>query len=74
MLIRAIIYTGGEEMTYSELKKLLKKNGCKMIRQGANHEVWQNTKTNKLFTVGRHKSQEVSAGTLQSIKKDAGLK
>ncbi len=60
-------------MTYSELKKLLKKNGCQLKREGANHEFWYSPKTNKHFTVGRHNSKEVATGTLKSIKRDAGL-
>lgn len=60
-------------MKFSELKKLLKKNGCYPVRQGANHEQWYSPKTGKTFSLGRHDSQEVKSGTLNSIKKDAGL-
>ena len=28
-------------MTYNELKKILKKNGCRLVREGANHEMFQ---------------------------------
>ena len=38
-------------MTYNELKKILKKNGCRLVREGANHEMWFSTKTKKQFTV-----------------------
>ena len=41
-------------MKYSELKKLLKKNGCRMEREGANHELWYSPITGKTFPVGRH--------------------
>ncbi|MDR2090236.1 MAG: type II toxin-antitoxin system HicA family toxin [Clostridiales bacterium] len=61
-------------MKYGELKKLLKKNGCRMERGGANHEIWYSAKTEKRFPVGRHDSQEVKTGTLNAILKDAGLK
>lgn len=60
-------------MRYSELKKLLRKNGCELKREGANHEQWYSPKTGNYFMVGRHNSQEVATGTLKSIKKDAGL-
>lgn len=60
-------------MKYSELKKLLKKNGCKLFREGANHEIWINTSTGKKFQVPRHGTAEVPEGTLRSIKRDAGL-
>lgn len=60
-------------MKYSELKKYLKKNGCNLIRNGANHEIWYSKKTNKEFPVGRHNSKEVATGTLKAILKQAGL-
>ena len=61
-------------MTYGELKRLLKKNGCKIIREGSNHEIWYSPITNEQFPVGRHTNEEVKKGTLQSILKAAGLK
>jgi hypothetical protein len=36
-------------MKYSELKKLLKKNGCYLVREGANHEQWFSPKNGKTF-------------------------
>jgi predicted RNA binding protein YcfA (HicA-like mRNA interferase family) len=60
-------------LKYSELKKLLKKNGCELLREGANHEQWYSPKTGKKFSFGRHKSKEVAVGTLKSILKDAGI-
>ena len=60
-------------MRYSELKKLLVKNGCKLEREGHGHEIWSSPKTGKRFSIGRHKSQEVASGTLKRILKDAGL-
>ncbi len=61
-------------MTYGELKRLLKKNGCKIIREGSNHEIWYSPITNEQIPIGRHTKEEVPRGTLQSIKKAAGLK
>lgn len=60
-------------MRYSELKKLLKKNGCRLEREGSNHEMWYSTITGKRFTIGRHKTEEVKPGTLKNILKDAGI-
>ena len=74
MLIRVIIYTGGEELTYGELKKMLKKGGCYFDHNGKRHEIWINPKTGVQFPVGRYNSQEVKTGTLKSILEDAGLK
>ena len=60
-------------MKYSELKKLLRKNGCKLEREGAGHEIWSSSITGKRFTVGRHNTEEVKSGTLKNILKDAGV-
>ncbi len=61
-------------MTYGELKRLLKKNGCTLIRSGSNHEIWYSPITGLQFPVGRHTKEDVPKGTLQSIRKSAGLK
>lgn len=61
-------------MTYGELKRQLKKCGCIIIREGGNHEIWFSPITNRQFPIGRHTKEEVPHGTLQSIKKSAGLK
>lgn len=61
-------------LRYSELEKDLRKAKCRMIHEGANHEIWYSPITGKQFTVSRHKTQEVPTGTLKSIKKAAGLK
>lgn len=61
-------------MTYSELKKQLKKIGCYMEREGKRHEIWYSPITGESFPVGRHKTEEVKPGTLKSIKEASGLK
>jgi len=61
-------------MKYSELKNLLKKNGCYKQSEGTRHENWFSPKTNKIFQVGRHNTADVKKGTLDRILKDAGLK
>mgnify|MGYP004675172283 CR=1 FL=1 len=60
-------------MKYSELLKLLKKSECIIIREGGGHTIWKNPATGQIFTVGRHKTEEVPIGTLKSILKAAGL-
>lgn len=61
-------------MRYGEVEKLLRKNRCTVIREGANHRMWYSEITQKTFPVSRHKTQEVPKGTLDSILKSAGLK
>ena len=60
-------------MKTQELLKLLKKNKCKLVRNGSRHDIWYSPKTDKQFAVPRHKA-EVPTGTLDNILKDAGLK
>ena len=61
-------------MKYSELKKLLKQQGCYKINEGSNHEEWFSPITNKPFQVGRHNSQDVRKGTCFAILKQAGIR
>ncbi|RGC40260.1 type II toxin-antitoxin system HicA family toxin [Faecalibacterium prausnitzii] len=60
-------------MRYSELERLLRKAGCTKSREGANHTMWHSPITGETFPVPRHSSEEVPTGTLQRIKKLAGL-
>jgi len=60
-------------MKFSELKKILKNNGC-YFTDGSKHELWYSPITNKYFTVGRHNTEDVKKGTLSGILKQAGIK
>lgn len=60
-------------MKTSELKKILKKNGCYLRRQGGNHEIWYSPITGKVFAIGRHGSQEIATGTARKILEEAGI-
>lgn len=61
-------------MKYSELRKILEEAKCFIKRSGAKHDWYYSPKTNQSFPVGRHKTQEVPTGTLNTILKQAGLK
>ena len=56
-------------MKTSELKRLLRKEGCQFLRHGSRHDVWFNPKTGVSTTVPRHDSQEVRPGTCNKILK-----
>lgn len=60
-------------MTVGELKKYLKKNKCRLYREGTRHEIWINQNGDQ-FAVPRHNSQELATGTKEKILKEAGLK
>ena len=61
-------------MTTAELIRLLKKNGCKFVRNGSNHDIYKSPITGNEFPVGRHPSEEVKTPTLCTILKQAGIK
>ena len=58
---------------YSELKKMLRQNGCRCDHEGANHEIWYSPITNMMFPVGRHNTKDVANGTLKAILTQAGI-
>ena len=61
-------------MKASELTRLAKKNGCRIKRHGAEHDIWENPNTGNTARIPRHPSKEVATGTAHSIMKDLGLK
>ena len=61
-------------MKISELKAMLAKRGCQLLRYGSNHDIWYSPATDRQFPVPRHNSKEVSASTLSRILKDYGIK
>jgi len=61
-------------MKWSELKRMLKQNGCYKTGEGSNHEQWYSPITNKYFPVGRHNSEDVKTGTYNTVLKQSGIK
>lgn len=57
-------------MKYSELVRILIKNGCQLKRHGGSHDIWENPKTGKSIAVPRHDSKEVANPVLSKIKKE----
>ena len=53
-------------MTYGELKRPLRRFGVKLVRQGSNHEIWQNPANGEQTQIPRHRG-EVPTGTLRGI-------
>ncbi|MCM1489597.1 MAG: type II toxin-antitoxin system HicA family toxin [Muribaculum sp.] len=60
-------------MKYSELVRKLKKAGCYIVRHGKRHDIWKSPLTGDTFEVPRHQTEEVKPGTLNDIKKGAGI-
>ena len=61
-------------MKVSELIKIIKRNKCHLVEHGAKHDKWHSDITNNDFMIPRHRSKELSNGTLNSILKQAGIK
>lgn len=61
-------------MKYSELERILRKNGCYDTEESLfGHPKWYSPITNSYFAMSHHHSSEVANGTLRKILKAAGL-
>ena len=62
-------------MKTSELKRLLRANGCYEVQVNVRgHDVWYSPMTEARFRVPRHQAREIATGTCISILKQAGIK
>lgn len=60
-------------MKFSELERILEQDGW-YIKTSGKHKKYVHSIKAGFIPVGKHKSQEVPPGTLNSILKKAGLK
>ncbi|MBE6092061.1 MAG: type II toxin-antitoxin system HicA family toxin [Selenomonas sp.] len=60
-------------MKRSELWKILKEHGCKIVEHGSNHDKVYSPITNKTFPLWRH-AKDMKKGTVDAILKQAGIK
>ena len=61
-------------MKFSELVRLLEKNGFKLLNQKGSIRYYSKPGHDKLIRVDYHGSKEVPTGTCNAILKAAGLK
>ena len=61
-------------MKYSELFKLLKRDGWEIIRQSGSHVVMIHPTKSEQLTVPNHGSKEVKKGLCNAILKQAEIK
>lgn len=54
-------------MKLSDLEKHLRRNGCRLGREGARHSIWTNDEKQKIAAVPRH--HEIPPGTVRQICK-----
>ncbi len=58
-------------MKKRELERHLKEHGCALVREGANHEMWQNQATGQRTTVPR--DGEIKTPTARGICRQLGV-
>jgi len=61
-------------MKFSELVKLLDKNGFRIVKQKGSIRYYGKNRWDKLIRVEYHGSKEVPTGTCHAILKAAGIK
>jgi predicted RNA binding protein YcfA (HicA-like mRNA interferase family) len=59
---------------FSELVRLLEKNGFKIVKEKGSIRYYGNSGWDKLIRIDYHGSKEVPTGTCHSIIKAAGIK
>ena len=70
VILRVIIYIGGEGMTKRELEKILKNNGWRIV-SGARHDMAIKDGVSTKIPIPRHKG-DIPIGTAKSILRAAG--
>jgi len=61
-------------MKFSELVRLLEKNGFELVREKGSIRYYAKAGVDKLIRIDYHGSREIPAGTCEAILKAAGLK
>lgn len=61
-------------MKFRELQKMIEDDGWKPIRQRGSHRHFAHPIKPGIVTLAGHPGKDVPAGTLNSIKKQAGIK
>jgi predicted RNA binding protein YcfA (HicA-like mRNA interferase family) len=61
-------------MKFSELVRLLEKNGFRLVKEKGSIRYYGKTGHDRLIRVDYHGSKEIPTGTCQAILKAAGIK
>ena len=56
-------------MKYNQFFAELTAAGCRILRNGANHDIWINPKTGNRFALSRHGKEEVPTGMERKARK-----
>jgi predicted RNA binding protein YcfA (HicA-like mRNA interferase family) len=61
-------------MKFRDLQKMIEEDGWKQIRQRGSHQHFAHAAKPGIVTLAGHPANDVPPGTLNSIKKQAGIK
>jgi len=61
-------------MRVSEFRKAIKKIGCRLEREGSNHEIWRSPITGEQFRLSRDRNKDLTPKAESELRKLAGLK
>lgn len=60
-------------MKWNELRKIAEAHGWRLLRNGANHDVYQHPDKPYRIEIGRHGKEEIKNGTFHKLKKQIGF-
>jgi predicted RNA binding protein YcfA (HicA-like mRNA interferase family) len=61
-------------MKYREFTRMLKDDGWQLEKQEGSHQKWAHPEKSAKVTVAGHPNDDIPAGTLKAMLKQAGLK
>jgi mRNA interferase HicA len=60
-------------MRWNELRKIAEERGWRLLRHGANHDIYYYPGNNLRIQIGRHGKEEIANGTYSKLKKQIGF-
>lgn len=73
LCIFAAAKSNQRSMKITELKRLLKANGCYFVSEGKNHEWWWSPITEQKFQLPRHSTADVGKILMGYIREQSGV-
>ena len=54
-------------MKWNELRRIAEKKGWKLLRKGANHDIYKHPEKDEVLQIGRHGKEEIKNGTFNKL-------
>lgn len=61
-------------MDIPELLRILRKNGCTIVRNGSSHDIHYSPVSKQKFAVPRHPEDDIGKELLNKIQKQSGIR